>query len=375
MNQRPKTILDARALAEIPARVLAAQLDFASAWQRVQAKAGMPGVDGVGVWRFVKSVAVYLRDIQSRLAREQYKPLPLRLAEVEKKSGGARRLLLVPTVVDRVAQSASAQWLSGRWNSAFDPSSFAYRPGVGVRDALHNLHELRDRGYRWVLDADIRSFFDSIDHALLVEKLERWLGAHSPMLAWLRQWIAATVWDGAQVTRLERGVPQGSPLSPLLANFYLDGFDRRLRAEGIHFLRYADDFLVLARTPFELTEQKQLIEKALADLRLTLSPEKTRTTTFEQCFRFLGAEIQKESILLPFEKKKTSKQPVYVAPIMPPALLNAFRLGRLQVTRPFQWSGKVPQAPAAEKTAKQRPRLHRLFGSGVGLESLRKKPV
>jgi len=154
-----KTILDAAALAEVPARVLAAQLNYAAAWERVKAKAGMPGVDGVGTWRFARSPAVYLRDLQGRLARGDYRPLPLRMAEVEKKDG-SRRLLLVPAVADRIVLSAVSQWLAGRWNSAFDPSSFAYRAGMGRNDALRQLRELHERKFHWVLDADVRSFFD-----------------------------------------------------------------------------------------------------------------------------------------------------------------------------------------------------------------------
>src|SRR5262249_10161797 len=151
------------------------------------------------------------------------------LAALEKKDGG-RRLLLVPSVADRVALAAASLWLGNRWNSGFDPSSYAYRPGLGVADALKALAELRDSGYTWVLDGDIRAFFDSIPHDLLLQRLEDSLGAARPMLSWLRLWIAAATWDGAEIRTLPRGVPQGSPLSPLLANFYLDAFDCALRA-------------------------------------------------------------------------------------------------------------------------------------------------
>jgi len=359
-------------LGEVPARILAGQMDFAAAWQRVQEKAGMPGADGVSVRAFARAATANLRALTARLASEQYRPDPLRLAEAEKKSGG-RRLLLIPTVADRVAQSAAALWLSAKWNPHFDRASFAYRPGLGVHDALRSLAALRDRGYQWVLDADIRSFFDSIDHELLFEKLTRWLGAGSPLLGWIGSWVAAAVWDGAAVRCLARGVPQGSPLSPLLANFYLDEFDQRLRRTGVQFVRYADDFLVLARSPFELAQSRTVVEEALKELRLNLSEEKTRTTTFEQWFRFLGADIQGERILLPFEQKKPAKRPVAVAPVMPRALLNAYRAGHLKPAGPLQWAARQVETTAAQASGSQGKRLAALAASPADavLEALR----
>jgi len=364
-------------MGEAPARILAGQLNFSGAWERVLAKAGMPGVDGISVRRFARSADVFLRGLQSRLAGERYLPLPLRMAELEKKTGSALRLLLVPSIADRVAQSAVAAWLGSRWNGSFDPSSFAYRPGLGVHDALRALAELRDHGLRWVLDCDVRSFFDSIDHSLLLSKLEGWLGAGSPMVAWLRCWIGAAVWDGERLTRVARGVPQGSPLSPILANFYLHEFDVRLRSAKIHFVRYADDILVLARTPFELVEYRSTVEQTLASLHLSLSAEKTRTTTFDQYFRFLGAEVQGPSILLPFDKKKMPKTPYYVAPVMPPALLRAYRSGNLKATQPLEWTGvrrerTIPANAAPSKP--QKPVLGLLSGPArlASLNSLRR---
>jgi group II intron reverse transcriptase/maturase len=353
-------------IAEVPARVLVGQLDLPAVWARVHDKFGMPGVDGISVGRFARDARANLLSLQSWLARDQYQALPLRMAEVEKKSGKSTRLLLIPCVVDRVVLSAVARWLGARWNPAFDPNSFAYRPGVGVASALRTLAAMRDRGYHWVLDADIRSFFDSIDHSLLLEKLRRWLGEKSALLGWIRQWIEGPVWDGTELSVLGCGVPQGSPLSPLLSNYYLDDFDRRLRGDGIRFVRYADDFLVLARTPFELAEARGRVEEALRVLKLTLSAEKTQTTTFEQWFRFLGAEIQGGSILLPFDKNKKTKSHVCVAPLMPAALLRAFQAGHLKASRPFQWKEHrhevIPAQPLRGSPARA-DALRRLSGS------------
>lgn len=336
--------------AEVPARVLAAQLSWSGAWERVSAKSGMPGVDGVSVRQFARTVPGSIRVLEQRLAAGEYRPLPLRMAEMEKKRGG-RRLLLVPAVRDRIAQTAVAAWLGARWDAQFDRASFAYRPGRGVHAALRYLRQLHETGFRWVFDADIRSCFDSIDHARLFDRLAAWLGTGSPLLDWVRQWTAAAVWDGADVTRLSCGIPQGSPLSPLLANFFLDAFDRRLRAADIKFIRYADDFLVLTRTPFDLGPARQIVGEALADLGLELNAEKTRTTTFERRFRFLGAEIQGDAILLPFDKKKSALRPVFVAPVMPSAVLKAWRLGHVADNRPFvrqaaQEAGSPPAVPS-----------------------------
>lgn len=339
---------------EVPARIITAQLDLHNAWNRVEAKSGMCGVDGISVQRFSRAASAFLRGLQTRLASGDYRPLPLRLAALEKKDG-SRRLLLVPSVSDRVALAAASQWLGGRWNAGFDPASYAYRPGLGVSDALKALAELRDSGYTWVLDGDIRAFFDSIPHNLLLQRLEQSLGADCPMLSWLRLWIAAPTWDGAEVRTLPCGVPQGSPLSPLLANFYLDAFDRILRAASVRFVRYADDFLVLARTPFELAEHRQLVEQTLNSLRLQLNPDKTHMTRFEKVFRFLGAELRTDAILLPVDKKKQPKKPAFVAPVMPPALLRAWRGGSLRSSGPLVWNANPAGTPAPPQPSRARP--------------------
>ncbi len=335
-------------VAELPPRVLAAQLPWQEAWERVREKNGMPGVDGLSVRRFAASVPAALRMLESRLATSDYRPLPLRLAALAKKDGG-RRLLLVPAVRDRVAQTAVAMWLGAKWNPHFDTASFAYRPGRGVHAALRYLRQLHEAGFRWVFDADIRACFDSINHELLFERVGGWLGPRSPLLEWIRLWVAAPVWDGADVSRLTCGIPQGSPLSPLLANFFLDAFDRRLRAAGLKFIRYADDFLVLTRTPFDLAPAREQVISALADLGLQLNLHKTRTTTFERWFRFLGAEIRSDAILLPFEARKTRLKPVFVAPVMPQALLKAWRHGAIDAGRPFVWTPVTTAAPAAHR--------------------------
>ena len=353
-------------IANLAAHVLAAQLPLAAAWEKVRTKAGMPGVDGISVRRFEKTTPASIRTIEQQLASGGYRPLPLRLAELEKKHGG-RRLLMVPAVRDRIPQTAVANWLGAKLNESLDNASFAYRPGTGVHAALRYLRELNRSGFRWVFDADIRQCFDSIDHHRLFEKLGDWLGDSSPITTWIRAWVAAPVWDGADLTRLGSGIPQGSPLSPLLANFYLDEFDRRLRAQGVKFIRYADDFLVLTRTPFEMGPARRLAEDVLAGLGLRLNTEKTRTTSFDQWFRFLGAEIHGDAILLPFEKKKTPLVPTFVSPSMPAAVLKAWRHGHLSAARTFvARSTQAPPSSTATVRAARTPVLVKLAGCAKG---------
>src|ERR1700737_4736407 len=123
------------AIAVAPPSLLAGQFDFQAAWARVSEKAGMPGVDGMGASKFARSAGAYLKGLESRLARDAYRPLPLRLAGLEKKKG-ARRLLRVPCVFDRITLAAAAAWIATRLNAVFDDASYAYRAGRGVRDAL-----------------------------------------------------------------------------------------------------------------------------------------------------------------------------------------------------------------------------------------------
>jgi group II intron reverse transcriptase/maturase len=361
-----------RGTAEAPARVIAAQLPWSAAWERVSTKAGMPGVDGVATRRFSRTVPASLRVLEAQLASGEYRPLPLRLATMAKKHGGTRTLL-VPAVRDRVAQTAVAFWLGARWNNQFDAASFAYRPGLGVHAALRHLRGLYNRGCRWVMDADIRACFDSIDHERLVTRLRASLGDRSPVLAWLRACVAAPVWNGVEVRQLTRGVPQGSPLSPLLANFYLDAFDRTLRSAGIPLVRYADDFLVLARTPFDLQEHRRVVEQALDALGLQLNAEKTRTATFDRWFRFVGAEIQGEAILLPFEKPKTKLTATFVAEPMPRALVAAWRRGAIRVAGPFD-STAAPASPGARRPESMSAAPRHRARRSPAIERLRCRP-
>ena len=218
--------------------------ELEAAWTHVRDNEGCAGVDGQTIDKFALRLAPELARLATALGADRYRPLPLLEILVEKKprSGKVRRLL-VPAVRDRVAQTAAAHRLSRSFEDLSLDASHAYRPGRGVDSAVARVRQLEDRGYRFVVDADISSFFDQVEHSTLLAHL----AAQDPapgLLDLLETWIRAEFWDGRHIRRLRRGLPQGSPLSPLsplLANFFLLPFDTEVEKSDAHLVRYADD--------------------------------------------------------------------------------------------------------------------------------------
>ena len=260
-----------------------------AAWARVRENQGAPGVDGVTVAAFETALMGNLSLLRSEVLQGSYRPLPLLRVEIPKKGGGERPLS-IPAVRDRVLQSAVAMVLTPLFEAEFEEVSFAYRRGRSVAQAAQRVVTLRDQGYRWVVDGDIRAFFDEVDHALLMAEVER-LVEDEALLELIRLWLKARVQEGKRQYRLQRGIPQGSPLSPMLANLYLDHLDEVMLDENRKLVRYADDFLILCRSRAEAEQALELTEEVLHALRLEINGQKTRIVDFEQGFRFLGVQF------------------------------------------------------------------------------------
>ena len=259
-----------------------------AAWERVKANQGAPGGDGVTVQRFDFFARQALESLSQKLRAQSYRPGPSRQVYIAKKSGGTRPLD-IPSVIDRVAQGAVALTLGPKLDRLMEPSSFAYRPGRGVADAVARVSALRRDGYTHVVDADIRRYFESVPHDPLLAKLEQAVGEDA-VLDLVALWLE---WHGSH----GRGLPQGSPLSPLLANLYLDALDEDFEARGMRIVRYADDFLLLCRSP-AIAEGAMVKLKAFLDGHgLELNPEKTRVVPFERGFRFLGHLFLRSMVL------------------------------------------------------------------------------
>ena len=262
--------------------------------------AGCAGTDGVTVFTFQKHLDRNINLLLDRLAHGIYRPWPLMKIVIQKKPDSPKmRTLLVPTVVDRLLQTAVARQLSRSFEQEFLECSYGYRPGRSVDRAIARIRKLHEEGYEYVLDADIHTFFDEVDHALLLQRLAPYIDG--PLRDLVSAWVNAEVWTGERIQPVRKGVPQGSPISPLFANFFLEEFDRHLESQGAKLIRYADDFLLLSRSQEAANEQLRITETLLHDLHLKLALEKTHLTTFAEGFRFLGAFFQKDNIWTPWK--------------------------------------------------------------------------
>lgn len=267
------------------------QNNLLAAWKRVRENKGAAGVDGITIDAFEHRLLSRLYALREAVLNNHYLPQPLRELHIPKPDGGERRLA-IPAVADRLLQTTVAHSLSPLLELEFEAHSFAYRPGRSVPMAVAQVMALRDQGYQWVVDADIRGFFDQINHKLLIEQLRHTLPDQS-LLPLIDQWLNAVVHpEEGHPYLLTRGVPQGSPLSPLLSNLYLDPLDEALIAAGYPAVRYADDFLILCRDHASATAALAFTHEALARLHLDIQTEKTRITSFSEGFQFLGVAFQ-----------------------------------------------------------------------------------
>lgn len=248
------------------------------AWEKVLANKGAPGVDAVSIAEFKADVRNNLYKVWNRMSSGSYMPGPVRAVEIPKDYGAGVRVLGVPCVADRVAQTAACMLLEKTLEPIFHPDSYGYRPGRSAHDALA-VTRRRCWKQAWVIDLDIRAFFDSVSHDLLMQAVlrhtdERWL------LLYLTRWLTAPMQmpDGTLVPR-EKGTPQGSPISPLLANLFMHhAFDLWMAREnpGCPFERYADDVIVHCDSERQARELLAGIARRLAECGLELHPDKTK---------------------------------------------------------------------------------------------------
>lgn len=273
------------------------------AWQRVWENGGCRGADGQTVGAFRDRLEWELDAIEGSLIGRRYHPLPLLAFSVPKASGSGERRLAVPTVRDRVVQSAVYLVTRERFEAEFEDTSYAYRQGRSVRQAVERIRDLRDDGYRWVVDADIHGFFDHIPHQPLLARV-RTLGFDPYLEHLFGLWTRAEIYDGISICALTAGIPQGSVVSPMLANLYLDQLDEDLAAAGLAAVRYADDFVILCRRESETGAALEVSDDLLEALALDLNRDKTEVRSFDQGFKFLGALFVGDGVYQPLERRR-----------------------------------------------------------------------
>jgi RNA-directed DNA polymerase len=265
--------------------------NLTASFTRVQANGGAAGVDHVSVERFEEHLAKNLEGLSRALRAGSYCPQAVRRVYIPKPDG-TQRPLGIPTVRDRVVQAALRNVLEPIFERDFAAHSYGFRPGRGCRDALRRVDQLLKEGYRYVVDADLKSYFDTIPHDKLLALIRRKV-ADGRVLKLLEAFLHQGVLDGLEEWTPEEGTPQGAVISPLLANIYLDPLDHHMAEAGFAMVRYADDFVILCRSPQEAHRALQMVQAWTEANGLTLHPTKTRiVNVHEDGFDFLGYHFQ-----------------------------------------------------------------------------------
>jgi CRISPR-associated protein Cas1 len=252
------------------------------AWTRVRKNKGGPGGDGVTIEAFVQNADAALDHLRAGVLAETYRPRKVRFAFAPKANGGKRKLT-IPAIIDRVLQTAVMMALGQTIGSRFSNSSWAYREGRGVDDAIADVKRARNTGLTWTLDADITKYFDRILHRRLIDDVVIWVD-DVRIVRLIRLWLRSfSLWG--------RGIAQGAPISPLLANLFLHPMDRLFELEGLVAVRYADDFVVLCRDKAHAEGARKITASHLSARGLTLNLKKTRILAPHEPFIFLGQTI------------------------------------------------------------------------------------
>ena len=259
------------------------------AYKRVKANKGAPGIDGMTIEEALPYLRKHKDELIGRILRGKYTPSPVKRVEIPKPDGGIRKLG-IPTVIDRIIQQAISQKLMPIYEPLFSDGSYGYRPGRSAKDAINRVKEYVQEGYRYAVSLDLSQYFDTLNHERLLNLLRKEI-KDERVIQIIKRYLRSGVMEHGVVMETEKGSPQGGNLSPLLANIYLDEFDKEFEKRGVPCVRYADDIVLLARSE---RAAKRLLETSTKyleqELKLTVNREKSKITSVFAIrnFKFLG---------------------------------------------------------------------------------------
>jgi RNA-directed DNA polymerase len=264
-----------------------AKANLEAAFRRVETNRGSPGVDHVTIRQFAKRSESEIMKLHESLKDGSYRPQAIRRVHIPKPGSVDKRPLGIPTVRDRTVQAALRNVIEPIFEREFAQHSYGFRPGRGCKDALREVDRLLKQGYVHVVDADLRSYFDTIPHDQLVERVKERV-ADGQVLELIESFLKQGVMDGHETWTSEEGTPQGAVVSPMLANVYLNPLDHKMARRGYAMIRYADDLVILCRTQQEAEEALQELRSWTEQAGLKLHPDKTRIVDMGQ----MGAGIE-----------------------------------------------------------------------------------
>jgi RNA-directed DNA polymerase len=270
-----------------------AELNLFAAARRVVANNGAAGVDYVTVEHFDEHLTSEVRRLSQQLREKMYQPQAVRRVRIPKPGSNETRPLGIPTVRDRVVQAAVVNVIEPIFEREFAEHSYGFRPGRGCKDALRRVDGLLKQGYHFVVDADLKSYFDTIPHQGLMNRLKERVGDGS-MLSLVESFLKAEILEEMTTWIPQEGAPQGAVLSPLLSNIFLNPLDHLMAQRGFEMIRYADDFVILCRTVQDAIQALEIVREWVTGNGLTLHPTKTKIVDAQtDGFDFLGYRFKK----------------------------------------------------------------------------------
>jgi RNA-directed DNA polymerase len=272
------------------------------AFKAVKKNRGAAGIDKISIQMFELNLSENLSSLMRDMKQGTYMPIPLRRVHIPKGKDKTRPLG-IPCVRCRVAQEVLRRLINSTFESRFHNNSFGFRTGRNCHQAVERVLQYAEQGYRFVVDVDIKGFFDNIPHDLIMESVAARI-ADGNILNLIEKQLNSGVMEEGKLTPTVRGTPQGGVISPLLSNIALNHLDWFLDGQHINFVRYADDFVILCKTKPEAEKALELVRIFLMEMKLEVSQEKTKIRHFSEGFDFLGYTIKSRSVQMRTKSKE-----------------------------------------------------------------------